>query len=203
MAEKKKPEDFMQRSSVDAWAAKGIGSAQTAVEGFLEMFSALPYREGSEVPAPELARWLDAYYQLRVNAEKQAEIGKFCAEQGVTLEPIAPKVNISKPSPQKKENGGFGDSLLWPILLALIFSGPAPRRCLCGPEVKDKDEKQPSEADKDDGKDEFVKLSPMGKFMAAIIAEKFKSEAEQIQQHYRCKEGHVAGDFICPHESEK
>ena len=196
MAEKKKPEDFMQRSSVEAWAAKGIGTAQTAVEGFLEMFSAVLYKEDCEVPVPELARWLDAYYQLRVNAEKQAEIGKFCAEQSVTLEPVVPETVIKF---RGKPVEDPWTAMVCGVMLGAAFGN---KRCTCGKGVEDPDEKEAAET-KDEGKDEFYKLSPMGEFMAKVIAGKFKSEAEQSQQHCCCKDGHVAGDFICPHESEK
>lgn len=192
MAEKKKPEDFMQRSSVEAWAAKGIGTAQTAVEGFLEMFSALLYREDSAVPTTELAKWLDAYYQLRVNAEKQAEIGKFCAEQSVTLEPVVPETVIKF---RGKPVEDPWTAMVCGVMLGAAFGN---KRCTCGKGVEDPDEKEAAET-KDEGKDEFYKLTPFGMGIAKKMVEDIcKSKHERC-----CKDGHVAGDFICPHESEK
>ena len=200
---KRSADEFLRKSSVEAWAAKGIGKPQTAVDGFVEMFSALLYKEGCEVPTTELERWLDAYYQLRVAAEKQYDAAKFMAEHSGDFEPVVPKVEVKK----ARRNGfDFPDGLFWIPLLALLFGGgPASHPCMCGDEVKDRDEKEEPRPDKDEGKDEFYALSPMGKAFAQHIAKAFKSEVEQAGEARHCckKDGHVAGDFIYPHESEK
>lgn len=180
--QKRKAEDFMQKSKVDIWAQRGLGKSITAVDGFVEMFSVLLCKAGIDVNSLELERWLDCYYQLRYEAEKGADLARFVAQQMETeakLEPIVPKP--SKPAPQKKDESGFSDSLLWPILLALLFSGPSPRRCNCGPEAKDKDEKQDLSANIKAllSEQEYDKPSPAGKAFAEAVSKKFKPEGKE------------------------
>lgn len=139
---KRSVDEFLIKSSVEAWAAKGIGKPQTAVDGFVEMFSALLYKEDCEVPTTELERWLDAYYQLRVAAEKQYDAAKFMAEHSGDFEPVVPKVEVRKAG-NKDKGFDFSDGLFWIPLLALLFGGgPVSHPCMCGDEVKDRDEKE-------------------------------------------------------------
>lgn len=178
------PEQFIRKSKVDAWAKHGLGKSVTAVEGYVELFSAFLYKLGVDVGACELERWLDTYYQLRYEAEREADMAKFVAEgckvEG-RLEPIVPKINTGKPAPQKKGSSGLAESLMWPMLLAVLFSGHSSCRCSCGPEVKDKDEQQelPEAIRKLLSEQEYDKLSPAGKAFAKAFAEKFKPETKE------------------------
>ena len=158
-------EKLKRRSNVDKWAERGLGNAVTAVEGFVEMMSDMLYREGCEVPCSELERWLDAYYQLRVEAEKEAELVKFAADtklnfKPISIEPREHKAKCSEPTAYDKAMGKF-------LEVATLMAFVGGLRPFYGPAVKDPDEK----------------------------------EAEKA---CCCKrDGHIVGDYFCPHVSDK
>ena len=145
------PEQFKRKSKVDSFAARGLGKSDTAVEAFVEMFSSVLYREDMDVPTAELERWLDAYYQLRYEAEREADTAKFvadgCKPKG-RLEPIVPKVSKGA---EKDDCFGWPGYIAaarnqgrWPELTTLLailglFSLPFGPK-FCGPEVKDAEE---------------------------------------------------------------
>lgn len=150
------PEKYKQKSKVECWAKRGLGKKTTAVEGFVEMFSSVLYREGVEVPPSELERWLDCYYQIRYEAEKEADMASFVA-QGCKLdgrlEPIRPKVTRTAAAKTVSDWPGFialaRDENRWKELTAALavyglFTLPFGPK-FCGPEVKDKDEKKEEE----------------------------------------------------------
>lgn len=147
------PEKFKQKSKVECWAKRGLGKKTTAVEGFVEMLSAVLCREGVEVPPTELERWLDCYYQLRYEAEKEADMAKFVAEGCKVdgrLEPIRPRTKAAKGADMLRDWPSFiaaaRDENKWKELTAALavyglFSLPFGPK-FCGPEVRDKDEKK-------------------------------------------------------------
>ena len=164
-------EKFMKKSKVDIFAQRGLGKVTTAVDGFVELFSALLYKAGIDVGGLELERWLDCYYQLRYEAEREADLAKFVAEQiksADKLEPVVPNVKIrkcSEPTEYEKAMSKFFE-----VVTLLAFVGGL--RPFCGAEVKDPDEKEAAAENKDDGKDEFSKLTPFGNATVAKAVEK-------------------------------
>lgn len=133
-------EKLKRRSNVDRWAERGLGNAVTAVEGFVEMMSDMLYREGCEVPCSELERWLDAYYQLRVEAEKEAELVKFASDtklnfKPISIEPKERKAKCSEPTDYDKAVSKFLETV---TLLAFVGA----LKPFYGPAVKDPDEKE-------------------------------------------------------------
>lgn len=175
--QKRKAEDFMQKSKVDIWAQRGLGKSITAVDGFVEMFSVLLCKAGIDVNSLELERWLDCYYQLRYEAEKGADLARFVAQQMETeakLEPIVPK-----PSKPAKDIGKARfEGTMAGLMLGAILSGAG---FSCGPEVKDSDEKQDLSANIKAllSEQEYDKLSPAGKAFAEAVSKKFKPEGKE------------------------
>ena len=95
---KEELEKYMAKSKVDMYAQRGLGKMVTAVDGFIEMFSALLVKAGIDVDNFELERWLDTYYQLRYAAEREADLARFVAQQVKTadeLRPVVPKVRCN------------------------------------------------------------------------------------------------------------
>ena len=103
-------EKFMKKSKVDIFAQRGLGKVTTAVDGFVELFSALLYKAGIDVGGLELERWLDCYYQLRYEAEREADLAKFVAEQiksADKLEPVVPKLRFTTgPAIEDRDDDG-------------------------------------------------------------------------------------------------
>lgn len=101
-------EKFRRCSKVDMYAARGLGKSTTAVDGFVELFSTLLQKAGIDTDTFELERWLDCYYQLRYDAEKEADLARFVAEQIKTahkLEPVVPRVKCTcGPAVEDKED---------------------------------------------------------------------------------------------------
>ena len=129
------PEKFKQKSKDELWAKRGLGMTSTAVDGWMELFSAFLTKLGCDIGPLELERWMDTYYQLRFTAEREAEIAKFmasgCEIQG-RLEPVVPKIDKVKVA--DKETARLAAEA---IVRAVFKAG-----CQCGPEVKDRDEKE-------------------------------------------------------------
>ena len=126
---------FKQKSKDELWAQRGLGMSATAVDGWIEMFSAFLTKLGCDIGPLELERWMDTYYQLRYEAEREAEIAKFmasgCEIQG-RLEPVVPKIDKVKVA--DKETARLAAEA---IVRAVFKAG-----CRCGPEIKDPDEKE-------------------------------------------------------------
>lgn len=129
------PEKFKQKSKDELWAKRGLGMTSTAVDGWMELFSAFLTKLGCDIGPLELERWMDTYYQLRFTAEREADIAKFmasgCEIQG-RLEPIVPKIDKVKVSHKADAE------VVAKAIINAIFKGG----CQCGPEVKDQDEKE-------------------------------------------------------------
>lgn len=123
---------FKKKSKDELWAARGLGMSATAVDGWMEMFSAFLIKLGCDVGPLELERWMDTYYQLRYEAEREADTAKFlarnCEVQG-WLEPVVPKINKIKVA-DKADARAVAEAIV-----NTIFKG-----CQCGPEVKDHDD---------------------------------------------------------------
>ena len=135
-------EKLKRRSNVDRWAERGLGKAVTAVEGFVEMMSDMLYREGCEVPCSELERWLDAYYQLRVEAEKEAELVRLAADTKLNFKPITLEHKDHKSSEPTAYDKAVSKFLEAVTLLAFVGG----LRPFYGPAVKDPDEKEAATA---------------------------------------------------------
>lgn len=125
---------FKQKSKDELWAQRGLGMTATAVDGWMEMFSAFLTKLGCDIGPLELERWMDTYYQLRFTAEREADMASFmahnCEIQG-RLEPVVPKIDKVK-VPNKADA-----ELVGKAIISAIYKG-----CRCGPEVRDKDEKE-------------------------------------------------------------
>lgn len=128
-------EKFKRKSKDQLWASRGLGMTATAVDGWMEMFSAFLTQLGLDIGPLELERWMDTYYQLRYEAEREAELAKFfasnCKIDGA-LEPIEPKIDKVKVA-----NKGDAEVVAKAIINAIFKGG-----CHCGPEIKDQDEKE-------------------------------------------------------------
>ena len=128
-------EKFKRKSKDELWASRGLGMTATAVDGWMEMFSAFLTKLGCDVGPLELERWMDAYYQLRYEAEREADLAKClasnCKVDGV-LEPIVPKIDKIKVADKETAR------LAAEAIVKAVFKGS----CQCGPEVKDPDERE-------------------------------------------------------------
>lgn len=129
------PEKFRQKSKDELWAKRGLGMTSTAVDGWMEMFSAFLTKLGLDIGPLELERWMDTYYQLRFTAEREADMARFmannCKVDGV-LEPVVPKI-------EKVKVANKADAeLVGKAIVNAIFQG----RCQFGPEIKVPDEKE-------------------------------------------------------------
>lgn len=129
------PEKFRQKSKDELWAKRGLGMTSTAVDGWMELFSAFLTKLGCDIGPLELERWMDTYYQLRFTAEREADIAKFmargCEIQG-RLEPVVPKIDKVKVSNKADAE------LVGKAIINAIFKGG----CQFDPEIKDPDEKE-------------------------------------------------------------
>ena len=129
------PEKFRQKSKDELWAKRGLGMTSTAVDGWMEMFSAFLTKLGCDIGPLELERWMDTYYQLRFTAEREADIARFMANNckvGGVLEPVVPKINKVKVADKETAR------LAAEAIVKAVFQG----RCQFGPEIKDPDEKE-------------------------------------------------------------
>lgn len=122
---------FKRKSKDELWASRGLGMTATAVDGWMEMFSAFLTKLGCEIGPLELERWMDTYYQLRYEAEREADMAKSMVRQS-KLEPIVPKIDKVK-VPNKADA-----ELVGKAIVNAIFKGG----CHCGPEIRDSDEKE-------------------------------------------------------------
>lgn len=126
---------FKRKSKDQLWASRGLGMTATAVDGWMEMFSAFLTKLGCDIGPLELERWMDTYYQLRYEAEREADLAKFlasnCKVDGV-LEPIVPKIDKIKVADKETAR------LAAEAIVRAVFKGG----CQCGPEVKDPDERE-------------------------------------------------------------
>ena len=100
-------EKFKRHSKIEGYAKRGLGKAITAVDGFVELLTTTLNKAGIDADNFEVERWLDCYYQLRYEAEREADLARFVAEQmknADKLEPIVPKLKCNiGPSVEDRE----------------------------------------------------------------------------------------------------